>query len=229
LWRAAGTHPVSALAGARLRDRLRRVGPASASARGAAAVLIAALVATAALFAAIGLQSGGFSAWTNSLLALPQGRIVAPANNQNFGWIGRAIAQCEAEAARSVDTLYFLVIPVLAVDGDQQAWLAKSNGTVGASVLLLGSQDTLDGLRAGSLRLVRRSFNFAILEPSATRVYQWKPALGVHKFAIRDAKAVATFKPGFEIPAGGDTQWAAGGAITREAGTCYWTGALMRG
>jgi len=229
LWRAAGTHPVSALAGARLRDRLRRVGPASASARGAAAVLIAALVATAALFAAIGLQSGGFSAWTNSLLALPQGRIVAPANNQNFGWIGRAITQCEAEAARSVDTLYFLVIPVLAVDGDQRAWLAKSNGTVGASVLLLGSQDTLDGLRAGSLRLVRRSFNFAILEPSATRVYQWKPALGVHKFAIRDAKAVATFKPGFEIPAGGDTQWAAGGAITREAGTCYWTGALMRG
>ncbi|HYS90600.1 MAG TPA: hypothetical protein VEN78_37230 [Bradyrhizobium sp.] len=220
---------MSALAGARLRDRLRRVGPASASARGAAAVLIAALVATAALFAAIGLQSGGFSAWTNSLLALPQGRIVAPANNQNFGWIGRAITQCEAEAARSVDTLYFLVIPVLAVDGDQRAWLAKSNGTVGASVLLLGSQDTLDGLRAGSLRLVRRSFNFAILEPSATRVYQWKPALGVHKFAIRDAKAVATFKPGFEIPAGGDTQWAAGGAITREAGTCYWTGALMRG
>ena len=191
-------------------------------------MLIAALVATAALFAAIGLQSGGFSAWTNSLLALPQGRIVAPANNQNFGWIGRAIAQCEAEAARSVDTLYFLVIPVVAPDGDQQAWLAKSNGTVGDSVLL-GSQDTLDGLRAGSLRLVRRSFNFAILEPSATRVYQWKPALGVHKFAIRGAKAVATFKPGFEIPAGGDTQWAAGGAITREAGTCYWTGALMRG
>src|SRR6266481_4846737 len=126
LWRAAGTHPVSAL--------------------------IAALVATAALFAAIGLQSGGFSAWTNSLLALPQGRIVAPADNQNFGWIGRAIAQCEAEAARSADTLYFLVIPVVAPDGDQQAWLAKSNGTVGDSVLL-GSQDTLDGLRAGSLRL----------------------------------------------------------------------------
>ena len=190
-------------------------------------MLIAALVATAALFAAIGLQSGGFSAWRNSLLALPQGRIVAPANNQNFGWIGRAITQCEAEAARNADTLYFLVIPVVAPDGDQQAWLAKSNGTVGDSVLL-GSQDTLDGLRAGSLRLARRPFNFSILEPSTSRVYKWKPALGVHKFAIRDAKAVAAFKPGFEIPAGGDTRWA-DGAIPREAGTCYWTGALMRG
>ncbi|TMJ47256.1 MAG: hypothetical protein E6G84_13385 [Alphaproteobacteria bacterium] len=84
-------------------------------------------------------------------------------------------------------------------------------------MLLLGSQDTLDGLRAGSLRLARRSFNFSILEASTSRVYKWKPALGVHKFAIRDAKAVATFKPGFEIPAGGDTQWAAGGAITPAA------------
>jgi hypothetical protein len=186
------------------------------------------LVATAALFAAIGLQSGGWSAWTKSLFALPQGRIVAPANNQDFGWIERAIAQCEAEAARNVDTLYFLVMPVVAIDGNQQTWLAKSNGTVGASLLLLGSQDTLDGLRAGSLQLARRSFNFAILEPSTTRAYRWKPALGVHKFAIRDAKAVAAFKPGFEIT-GGDTRWADGGAIPREAGTCYWTGALMRG
>jgi hypothetical protein len=191
-------------------------------------VLIVALVATAALFAAVGLQSGGWSAWTKSLLALPQGRIVAPANNQNFGWIERAIAQCEAEAARNADTLYFLVIPVVASDGNQQAWLPKSNGAVG-NLLLLGSQDTLDGLRDGSLRLVRRPFNFSILESSTPRVYKWKPALGVHKFAIRDASAVAAFKPGFEIPAGGETRWAEGGAITREAGTCYWTGALMRG
>ena len=102
----------------------------------------------AALVAAIVLGSGALK----SLLALPQGRIVAPANNQNFGWIERAIAQCEAEAARNVDTLYFLVIPVVAPDGDQQAWLAKSNGTVGASVLLLGSQDTLDGLKSGMVQ-----------------------------------------------------------------------------
>jgi hypothetical protein len=229
LWRAVGTHPVPALSGTRLRDWLRWRRPVSASARVAAAVLIAALVATAALLAAVGLQSGGWSAWTKSLLALPQGRIVAPTNNQNFGWIERAIAQCEAEAARNADTLYFLVIPVVAPDGNQQAWLAKSNGTVGGSLLLLGSQDTLDGLRAGSLRLARRPFNFSILESSTPRVYKWKPALGVHKFAIRDASAVAAFKPGFEIPAGGETRWAEGGAITREAGTCYWTGALMRG
>jgi hypothetical protein len=58
-------------------------------------------------------------------------------------------------------------------------------------------------------------------------VYKWKPALGVHKFAIRDAQAVASFKPGFETLPGNEPRWADGGAIAREAGTCYWAGALM--
>jgi hypothetical protein len=183
-------------------------------------MLIAALLAVAALFAAVGLRSGA------TLLALPQDRIIAPANNRNFGWIERAIGQCEAEAARNADTLYFLVIPVVAT-GDRQAWLAKSNGTIGGSILLLGSRDTLDGVRAGSLRLDVRAFNFSILEPSTSRVYKWRPALGVHKFAIRNASAVVTFKPGLELPVGGEARWADGGAIIRERGTCYWTGALM--
>src|SRR5438876_3171169 len=151
LWRAAGMRPLAAFSGTSLGGRLRSSLPVSTHARVAAVGV--ALLAMAALVAAIVLGSGALK----SLLALPQGRVVAPANNQNFGWIGRAITQCEAEAARSADTLYFLVIPVVAPGGDQQAWLDKSNGTVGDSVLL-GSQDTLEGLRAGSLRLARRSF-----------------------------------------------------------------------
>lgn len=220
LWAAVGAHPVAAFPLTSPRDWLRWPRPASLSAR--TTVLIAALLAAVAS-AAIGVRLV-----TKSLLALPQGRIIAPANNQDFRWIQRAIDQCEAEAARNVDTLYFLVIPVLTTDGNLQAWAPKLNGTVGASMLLLGSQDTLDGLKAGSLRLSRRAFNFSILEPSTSAVYKWKPALGVYKFAIRDANAIAAFKPGFEIPAGGETRWADGTAIPREAGTCYWTGALMR-
>src|ERR1700680_4703493 len=64
LWRAVGTHPVPALSGTSLRDWLRWRRPVSASARAAAAVLIAALVATAALFGAVRLQTGGVSART---------------------------------------------------------------------------------------------------------------------------------------------------------------------
>jgi len=217
-------HVAPALSGATIRNWLRGPGPASASMR-VGAVLLAALLATAALFAAIGLRSD----WTKLWFALPQGSIIPPANDRHFGWIERAIAQCEIEAARNAGTLYFLVIPVVATDGDPQAWMPKSNGTIGGSAVLLGFRDTLDGLGAGSLRLVRRPFNFSILDPSTTQIYKWKPALGVHKFAIRDASAIARFKPGLEIPTGGETRWADGGAIPREAGTCYWAGVLLRG
>jgi hypothetical protein len=223
LWRSDGGS--RAFARANLRDWLEWPARISQPARRGA--LLAAVLVAAALVAA-GLRPAGLTSWTRSLLALPQGRIVAPADGGNFRWIERAIAQCEAEAAHNADTLYFIVIPVV-TDGDLEAWMPKANGTIGSSMLMLGSQDTLDGLRAGLLRLDRRTFDFSILDASSSKVYKWRPALGVHKFAIRDANAVAAFKPGFEIPVGADTTWADGGAIPREAGTCYWTGALMRG
>jgi hypothetical protein len=222
-WRTASMHLLPALSGANVRDWLRRPGQLANSRRSAAALFAAFLAAALAIV--VGLRA----IWINSVLALPQGRIIAPANNQEFGWIERAIAQCEAEAARNGATLYFLVIPVVASDGEQLPWMSKSNGTVGPSILLLGSQTTLDGLRAGSLRLASRPFNFSILEPSTSRIYKWKPALGVSKFAIREANTVAAFQPGFEIPVGGEPRWADGGAIPRQPGTCYWTGALIRG
>jgi hypothetical protein len=180
-------------------------------------------------FAAVALVTMLNAGGLRSFLALPQGRIVAPAGDPTFGWIGRATAECEAEAARNADTLYFIVIPVVATDGNLQAWVAKANGMVAQRLVLLGSKNTIEGLRAGSLRLDARAFEFAIRDPGSANVYKWKPAVGVHKFAIRDAKRVTSFRPGFELAKGTETQWADGGPIPREAGTCYWTGALMPG
>src|SRR5262249_19960944 len=139
LWRAAGMRSLPTIAS--LRDWLRRSWPTSPSGR-AAAPGVAALAVLAALFVTLGLRSGA------TLLALPQGRILAPADNQKFGWIERAIGQCEAEAARKTETLYFVVIPVVAT-GDRQAWASKSNGSIGRSILLLGAEDTVEGVRAG--------------------------------------------------------------------------------
>src|SRR5262249_2486965 len=138
-WRAAVMHSWPTIAS--LRDRLRGSWPTSPSGRAAAAG-IAALAVLTALFVTFGLRAGA------TLLALPQGRILAPADNQKFGWIERAIGQCEAEAARSTETLYFVVIPVVAT-GDRQAWASKSNGSIGRSILLLGAEDTVEGVRAG--------------------------------------------------------------------------------
>src|SRR5262249_61289507 len=109
---------------------------------GPGAAVIAAVASGGAFFFPAGLRPGA------PLLAPPQGPITAPADNQKFGWIERAIGQCEAEAARSTETLYFVVIPVVAT-GDRQAWASKSNGSIGRSILLLGAEDTVEGVRAG--------------------------------------------------------------------------------
>ena len=167
--------------------------------------------------------------WIRALWpSLLQGAIVAPSSAKNFDWIARAIRQCEAEAARKVGTLYFLVIPVAAADGTFQQWVDKSNGTIGNSVLLVGAEATLEGLKNGSLAPYRDPFNFAIGEMSTRRVYKWRPAVGVTKFAVRDAESIQAFKPGFQAAGVAKPEWTES-AISREAGTCYWTGALIRG
>ena len=206
-------------AGASLTASAARAYPA----RGAGPVLIAGLVCAAALGGIFG------ASHLRSFVTLPQGGIVAPAQDRNFRWIERAIAECEAEAARNPETLYFMVIPVVPTDADFQAWAPKANGMAGASVILLGLKNTLDNLRAGSLRLDRRAFEFAILDPATSNTYKWRPAAGVHKYAIRKAKLITSFKPGFEMPLGSEPQWTDGSAIPRQAGTCYWTGALIGG
>jgi hypothetical protein len=221
-WRDAGAQFLPAFLSRMRAVSLRPFPPRSAPMR----VIGIALVLTFAAAALVTmLNAGGL----RSFLALPQGRIVAPAGDPTFGWIARATAECDAEAARNPDTLYFIVIPVVATDGNVQAWLAKANGMVAQTLVLLGSKTTIEGLRAGSLRLDGRAFEFAVLDPGSADVYKWKSAVGVHKFAIRDAKRVTSFRPGFELAKGTETQWADGGAIPRAAGTCYWTGALMPG
>jgi hypothetical protein len=207
--------------------RLRPLIGASNSLRAMAAALIAAFLVAAGITAAW--EWSKLAGWSAALWpSLPQGAIVAPSSAKNFEWIARAIRECEAEAARKAGTLYFLVIPVLAADGNFQQWTDKSNGTIGDSVLLVGSEATLDALKNGSLALYRDRFNFAIGEVTTRKVYRWKPAVGVTKFAVRNADVIQAFKPGFQTASAAKTDWADGGPITREAGTCYWTGALMR-
>jgi hypothetical protein len=215
------------LAGTGANHRLRPLFPAASSLRrAAAAVLVASLIAVG-----IAVASGWDELARRSKAlwpSLPQGTIVAPSPGKNFGWIARAIRECEAEAARNADTLYFIVMPVVAADGNSQQWVDKSNGTVGNSVLLMGAETTLDGLKNGLLTLYQDRFNFAIGEASTRRAYRWKPAMGVTKFAVRGADSIQAFKPGFQTAGAAKTEWADGSAITREAGTCYWTGALVR-
>jgi hypothetical protein len=145
----------------------------------------------------------------------------------DFAWVEKAMADCDSEAGKHLDALYFLVLPLTSADGNLQRWSLLSLGQIGETVTLLPSRDALAGLKSGSLTLYKGQFVFSILEPSTNVTYSWKPATGVSEFVAHDAIAIKSFKPGLLIVGvDRDTAWATTPAPQRPA--CYWVSALLR-
>jgi hypothetical protein len=154
-------------------------------------------------------------------------RPTAQPKPEDFAWIERAMANCEAEAGKHLDALYFLVLPLASTDGNMQRWSPLSIGQIGTSVTLLKSYDALDGLRDGSLILYPGQFVFSILEPSSNVTYRWKPATGVSEFITQEAVSIKSFKPGLQvIGLDPDTAWA--DTLTQQRPSCFWVSALLR-
>jgi hypothetical protein len=145
----------------------------------------------------------------------------------DFAWIERAMTDCEGEAIKHLDALYFLVTPLTAVDNNIQRWSQHALGQIGDSITLLASKDALSGLRDGTLALYLGQFVFSIIEPTSNVTYQWKPAVGVTEFVTAEAVSIKSFKPGLRlIGASRDTLWANSSATPRPA--CFWITALLR-
>ncbi|MBO0759125.1 MAG: hypothetical protein J2P54_25060 [Bradyrhizobiaceae bacterium] len=148
-------------------------------------------------------------------------------NPADFAWIERAMADCDTEAGKHLDSLYFLVMPLASTDGNVERWSPLSLGQIGTSVTLLKSQDALDGLRDGSLTLYQGQFVFSILEPSSNVTYRWKPATGVSEFITQEALSIKSFKPGLQVVGvDPDTGWA--DALVEQSPSCFWVSALLR-
>src|SRR5262249_30038660 len=77
----------------------------------------------------------------------------------DFTWLTAAMDQCDTDAAKALDTLHFLVVPMTAKSDEEEDWKAKSLNDIGNAILLKQS-DTLDGLKSGSLRLSREQYEF---------------------------------------------------------------------
>jgi len=156
----------------------------------------------------------------------PPGPTARPNTEINFAWIEKAMADCDREARRHLDALYFLVTPLAATNGNVQRWTQISLGNIGSTITLLASKDALSGLREGSLAVFPGQFVFSIVESTTNVTYTWKPATGVSEFVMREALAVKSFKPGFQIlGTDGETAWATTPAVQRPA--CYWLSALL--
>ena len=162
----------------------------------------------------------------------PQAKDAPPTSDRttdtatDYGWIVKAMAECEEEAKQKTDTLHFLIVPVTTTGMSLPGWSVDPISAIGDSASLLSSTDTMIGLRNRVLVLYQKPLAFAVSDPATSTVYKWKPAVGVTALKTRET-ASASLKLGFEIPdLAKEIEW--GPTINLNKGTCYWINPLVR-
>src|SRR5262245_19458150 len=184
----------------------------------AAVILLGALITLAVLI----FRSGGAPP------TAPRADGPAPsqtASDSDYGWIVKAMAECEEEAKVKLDTMHFLIVPAAPSGTPLPGWSPDPISTVGNSAVLLTASDTLKGLRDRAFVLYEKPIAFAISDPTTKTVYKWKPATGVTALKTSQTDQ-ASLMLGFEIPeVGTEIQW--GPTINLSKGTCYWINPLI--
>jgi hypothetical protein len=156
----------------------------------------------------------------------------APADEQipagagsDLSWLENAMSECDDAAKADPDTLHFLVTPLVPALGGIEPWRAKSISDAGNGIVLR-SNDTLDGLKRGALRIYPADYAFSIFDPSDGELHRWQPSVGVTKFSTAEAGPIATFKVQFRTARGGaEVDW--GNSFNRLRGSCYWVNAIL--
>jgi hypothetical protein len=155
----------------------------------------------------------------------PADEMIAARSATDLSWLATAMSGCDAEAKTDARKLYFLVTPLAVVAKDIAPWRAKSINNMGNGILLR-ADDTLDGLKNGTLRLYPADYDFRMLAQASDMVYKWRASAGVAKFSAADAGPVPTFKVQFRTAYGGnDAEW--GGSFNRQVGSCHWVNAII--
>jgi hypothetical protein len=147
------------------------------------------------------------------------------APGEDFGWLSTAMRDCDTDAAKNLDTLYFLVIPLKAVTGDDESWRKRSLNDIG-NATLLNSEVALDSLKDGSLQLSSEQYVFAIRDDKTSTIYKWSPSSGAKRFSTADSDAIDGFKVQFVTrQKSDDSNW--GAIFTRRKGNCYRVNAII--
>jgi hypothetical protein len=155
----------------------------------------------------------------------PADEQIATGSTADLGWLATAMSGCDAEAKTDPGALHFLVTPLVSIAKDVEPWRAKSINDSGQGILLR-SDDALDGLKSGTLRIYPADYEFRVLDQAGDPVYKWRPSVGVTKFSTADTGSVASFKIQFRTSRGGsDAEW--GGSFTRQEGSCHWVNVII--
>jgi hypothetical protein len=148
----------------------------------------------------------------------------APADKND--WITNAMTECDGEAEKHPDSLYFLVIPIAPTSKSAKLPEYDAPIEIGKNVLVVTSKELLDGLKDGSLTLYRRPFAFSIHESASNTSYKWD-STGASQLAARQASPLKSFKVGIKLPGRADVEWSTA-EFPSNTGTCYWVNALVR-
>jgi hypothetical protein len=147
-------------------------------------------------------------------------------SKDDYGWLIQAMAECDEEAKRKLDTLYFLIVPLSPTGIALPGWSPKPISDIGNIGTLLNSTDALLGLRNRVFVLYQKPLTFAVSDPATQTVYKWKPAVGVTSLKSRES-GLTSLTLGVELPdIGKEVEW--GPTITLNKGTCYWINPLIR-
>jgi hypothetical protein len=186
---------------------------------GALVLLLAATVAAAVVV----LRWHQLAAATET--GAPADEQIAASSTADLSWLATAMSGCDAEAKVTPNALHFLVTPLVPVAKDIAPWRARSISDAGKGILLR-SDDTLEGLKSGTLRIYPADYGLTIVDPVGGEVHKWRPAVGVAKFSTADLGSISTFRVQFRTSrSGGDADW--GGTFNRQDGSCYWANAIM--
>jgi hypothetical protein len=194
--------------------------PAGMMVAGALVLLLAAVVVAVVVV----LRGYRLAAATDS--GAPADEEIAAGSTVDFSWLATAMTECDDEAKMDPGTLRFLVTPLASVAKDIAPWSAKSINDAGNGILLR-SDDTLAGLKSGTLRFYPADYGLSVFDQVSEAVHKWRPVVGVAKFSVADAGSISTFQVQFRTSRSGpDADW--GGSFTRQAGSCYWVNAIVR-
>jgi hypothetical protein len=143
----------------------------------------------------------------------------------DFELAKQAMTNCDMEAAKNLDSLYLLVIPIVPTAGVASSWALQ--GDAYNSFILLWSKSMLEGLHMGALALHSQRYTLSVSDSSTGKLETWNPATGLSKFIQPNASAIKNFKLGFDIEGfSGGQQWTA--EFTRNKGACYWVAVMFR-
>ncbi len=150
----------------------------------------------------------------------------APLAAGAFAWLSSAMENCEEDAIANPQALFFLIVPLAATGKYDQSWSARVLETFGATTLFK-SQDALDALNSGALRVSTEPFVFHVLDVATSDAHRWNSASGVSKLSSKEIASEGPFRLRFQTaPRDPAPEW---NSVTAEGkGTCHWIFALMR-